>query len=230
LGKDIPFIPGQPDPFRTGAVGFVLKGKGYIGTGNYVINQQPTGYRNDFWEYNPGTGNWRKVAGLPIRISDFDTKTYFSGRAEASAFAIGDSVGYAGGGETNGGLQLKDFWKYTPPITDSPSDTGHWELMSFFPGKTRIAAVATTDGKRAWYGLGYNVFEDYLNDWWEFDPAQHTWIERTVFQGTKRADGFGFSIGNKHFIGTGSGKTLNAAGTAFQTRIDADIWLYTPLQ
>lgn len=225
-GKDIPFINGLPAPFRTGAAGFSIGGKAYVGTGSILsASGQPDQYKNDFWEYNPTNGAWRPVASLPLRVSAFDTKMYHLGRYEAAAFAVADT-GYVGGGESYGGQQLKDFWKFIPPVGDL--DTGRWELTGFFPGLSRIGAVSFSIGKKAYYGTGFNTFSGYLNDWWEFDPASWAWKPRTVFQGEERADALGFSIQGLGFLGTGRGLKLKSNGQGFNPDIYSDIWIYTP--
>src|SRR5438094_240091 len=65
---------------RSGAVGFAINEKGYIGTGGY--------YNNDFWEYDPSTDTWTQKA-------DFGGTARFS----AAGFSIG-SKGYIGTGES----------------------------------------------------------------------------------------------------------------------------------
>jgi len=225
-GEDIPFLSGLPAPFRTGATGFSVQGKAYVGTGaTLALGGQPDQYRNDFWEYDPNTGGWRKVASLPLRISTFDSKVYQLGRYEASAFAVADT-GYAGGGETFGGQQLRDFWKFIPP--SSALDTGRWELAGFFPGLSRIGAVSFSIGNKAFYGTGYNTFSGYLSDWWEFDPSSVTWRARTEFPGEKRADALGFSVQGRGFLGTGRGVMLKSNGQGFDPDIYSNFWIYTP--
>lgn len=83
---------------RTGAVGFSIGNKGYIGTG-YGSGQV---YLNDFWEYDPAKDAWAKKI-------DFNGE----GRTDSFGFSIG-SKGYLGGGRGSGGGDLNDFWEYTP--------------------------------------------------------------------------------------------------------------------
>ena len=76
---------------RTGAVGFSIGNKGYIGTG--------FAYYKDFWEYDPALNTWTQKA-------DFGGGE----RWDAVGFSIGDK-GYIG---TGGSSVEKDFWEYNP--------------------------------------------------------------------------------------------------------------------
>lgn len=223
-----PKLPDQ-DAFRTGAAGFVSKGKLYVGAGVKYPNNIAE-YHNNFWEYNPAGGTWRPVAGLPVRISLFDPTTYFTGRYEAVAFSINDA-GYVGGGEIKGGLQLTDFWKFTAPNGVGPQDTGKWELVGFFPGLPRVDAVAFSVGDKGYYGTGYHTQSGYLDDFWEFDPAANEpWKKRTPFVGGRRGHALGFSVGSKGYLGTGLSQTVINNGQNLQTNLHRDVWMYTPEQ
>ncbi|MEQ1744757.1 MAG: hypothetical protein ABMA02_04985 [Saprospiraceae bacterium] len=217
-------LPDQ-DAFRTGAVGFVSNGKLYVGAGiKYPNNVEE--YHNNFWEYTPAAASWRPVAGLPVRISFFDTKTYFTGRYEAVAFSIA-GTGYVGGGEIKGGLQLTDFWKFTPPT--GLQDTGKWELAGFFPGPGRVDATAFAIGDKGYYGTGYNTQAGYLDDFWEFDPAAtEPWKKRTPFIGGRRGNALGFAIGDRGYLGTGLSQMVINNGQNLLPVIHRDVWMYTP--
>ena len=225
-GEDIPFINGATAPFRTGAIGFAVNGKAYVGAGGGYSGNQLTIYKNDFWEYNPAAGNWRQVAPLPMVISAFDSTVYQLGRFKATAFAVKNTA-YAGGGETHGGKQLKDFWKFIPPngLLDT---SGRWELVGFFPGLSRVGAVSFSVGDKAFYGTGYNTYSGYLNDWWEFDPASNSWAAKTTFPGERRSAAFGFALQNHGYLGTGRGIKLKPNNQGFDPDIYNDFWLYTP--
>ena len=79
---------------RSGAVGFAIGSKGYIGTGN------ADAYTKDFWEYNPAANTWTQKA-------DFGG----TARSGAIGFSI-RSKGYIGTGLD--GSYKKDFWEYNP--------------------------------------------------------------------------------------------------------------------
>ena len=75
---------------RSGAVGFSIGSKGYIGTGGIGVK--------DFWEYDSAINIWTQKA-------DFGG----TARSGAVGFSIG-SKGYIGTGST----AAKDFWEYDP--------------------------------------------------------------------------------------------------------------------
>jgi hypothetical protein len=82
---------------RSGAVGFSIGNKGYIGTG--LLNDK------EFWEYDPGTNLWTQKA-------DFGG----TGRSGAVGFSIGTN-GYIGCGADNAVILFSpfqnDFWEYS---------------------------------------------------------------------------------------------------------------------
>ena len=87
---------------RSGANTFVLNNSlCYIGGGfsGNATNEQD--FFNDFWEFDPTTGDQRKVAPFPG-----------TGRRYAIAFSF-NGKGYYGGGE-NHERAFNDLWEYTP--------------------------------------------------------------------------------------------------------------------
>src|SRR4030095_12791456 len=82
---------------RTGAVGFGIGSKGYLGTGHFYDNKDH--YYKDFWEYDPELNTWTQKA-------DFGGNA----RRDAVGFSIG-SKGYVGTGFFYDGLDhyYKDF-------------------------------------------------------------------------------------------------------------------------
>ena len=86
---------------RSGAVGFSIADKGYIGTG------YDGSYKKDFWEYDPATNTWTQKA-------DFGG----TAREGAVGFSIADK-GYVGTGEVAPFNYTKDFWEYTPKVITS---------------------------------------------------------------------------------------------------------------
>src|SRR5436190_787996 len=77
---------------RSGAVGFSIGNKGYIGTGG----------DKDFWEYDPASNTWMQKA-------DFGG----TARGGAVGFSI-DGKGYIGTGSIGVNSYKKDFWEYDP--------------------------------------------------------------------------------------------------------------------
>jgi N-acetylneuraminic acid mutarotase len=186
---------------RIWAVGFGLGSKGYIGTGDN------NGFKKDFWEYNPATNKWTRKAD-------------FGGTARKLATGFGIATtnkGYIGTGGNGGSdpVNLQDFWEYNP-VTDT------WLQIADFPGTARYAAVGFSIGTKGYAGTGINYVSstefNFLNDLYEYNPAENTWTSKASLNGPARAFAVGFNIVNKGYIGTG-----NSSG-GFLT----DFWEYDP--
>ena len=165
---------------RSGAVGFSIGSKGYIGIGrNSVI---PYVYYNDFWEYDPTDDTW-------IRKADFPGGERFT----ATGFSIG-TKGYICcgiGGQPGSLIMYSDLWEY-----DQSSNT--WTQKANFPGLARSGAVGFTIDSKGYLGTGIGI-----NDFWEYDPTNNTWTQKADFPGTSRIWAVGFSNGSKGYLGTG---------------------------
>lgn len=211
--------PGPECARRERPVAFVLNGKGYIGSG---LDQNGNALQ-DFWEYDTANAQWRKVADLPARLSANGPDEAF-GRYEAASFQIGQHA-YVGGGMV-GSTFLTDFWRYTPPA--NATDPGYWDFWCFFDkGKPRAEAVwFTLDGK-GYYGLGYTNTNEYLDDFFEFDPDAQSWTERQRFPGGGRRDALGFSLLHRGFVGTGFQRIIQVTTSE---AIRSDMWQYEPRQ
>ncbi|HEY2722451.1 MAG TPA: kelch repeat-containing protein, partial [Chitinophagaceae bacterium] len=171
---------------RTGAVGFSINGKGYIGTG-----KDQTGEKlNDFWEYDPSTNVWTQKAN-------------FGGAARDNAvgFSIG-SYGYIGTGSlTAANSYAKDFWQYDP-------STNVWIQKKNFAGAARFAAFGFAVGSKGYVGTGANGNPlQYVKDFYEYDPSTNMWAKKANFGGGSRGHARGFGIGTLGYVGTGVSKT-----------------------
>ncbi|WP_229238992.1 hypothetical protein, partial [Emticicia sp. C21] len=176
---------------RSGAVGFSIGNKGYIGTG------LGNGILKDFWEYNPLTDSWTQKAD-------------FGGVARhlAVGFSIGNK-GYIGTGtSSDDNASLKDFWEYDLL-------TNQWTQKADFAGTPRYDAVGFSINNKGYIGTGRNYTHILYNDFWEYDSTSTVngndangnpkgqWILKAEFPAAKRAGAVGFSIGGKGYIGTG---------------------------
>ena len=170
-------FPGTP---RTGAAGFSINGKGYIGTG-----RDDNGNTNDFWEYDPLTNLWTQKANYP------------PGNYEAATgFSIGDK-GYIGLGLSWSTAQ-RTFYEYDP-LTDT------WTQKADFPVATgRHTAVGFSIDDKGYVGTGYHSGFTRNNDFWEYDPATNTWLQLANVPGPARAGAVGFSAAGKGYVGTGN--------------------------
>jgi len=136
-----------PGNTRTGAVGFSIGNKGYIGTGS-------TGTYNsrDFWEWDQTTNKWTKKADFPG-----DTRTW------AIGFSIGNK-GYIGTGYSDS-RNLRDFWEWN-------QGTNEWTEKANFGGIARSSSIAFSIGNKAYIGTGFSGGTIYATqDFWEYDPS-----------------------------------------------------------
>ncbi|AJR15537.1 putative exported protein [Leptospira interrogans serovar Linhai str. 56609] len=144
-----------PGPARFGAVSFTIGNKGYLGTGSTTDISDGNNVKSDFWEYNPTTDSWRKIAGLPT----------VNRRVYATSFVIG-TTGYVGGGSPDDvkNASLQDFWKYQP-VEGQP---GTWAQISSLPAKR-------TDmlGFSLW-GVGI-VGGGSEIELWSYHPSTDSW-------------------------------------------------------
>ena len=59
---------------------------------------------------------------------------------------------------------------------DETSETGNWVKASDFEGVTRSGAISFSIGNFAYVGLGYDG-DEYLRDFWRYDPELNFWQE-----------------------------------------------------
>ncbi len=176
---------------------WLFGGDGFDGAGSY-------GHLNDFWKYDPATGEWTWIKGAAT-ISQ--SGTYGTQGAPAPGNTPGarngavswiDGAGalwlFGGGGYDGAGSAgwLNDLWKYDPA-------TGAWTWIkgastvdqsgtygtqgTSAPGNTpgaRNRAVSWIDGAGApWLfgGLGCDGAGSYgrLNDLWKYEPMTGEW-------------------------------------------------------
>lgn len=182
---------------RFGAVGFSAGGKGYIGTGNYsTCNNSCYGGScsdtlvSDFWEYNPNTDGWTRIADFPG-----------GARWGATAFSIGIK-GYIGTGKNRSSvfagatcIQIdtvyKDFWEYN-------TANSSWTRKADLLGEKRSGASGFSIIDTGYLGGGSG------NDFWKYKPESDSWTRIADLPGQAKSFAVGFSIGKRGFIGTGT--------------------------
>jgi N-acetylneuraminic acid mutarotase len=141
-----------PGNTRSGAVGFSIGNKGYIGTGK----SDGASYTKDFWEWDQATNIWTKKAD-------------FAGNPRESAvgFSIGNKgyigTGYTGNGDGN--AFYKDFWEWDQA-------TNLWTKKSDFTGDARASAFGVSIGNKGYIGTGGDgsSINYAFHDLWEYDP------------------------------------------------------------
>lgn len=183
---------------RSGAVGFPIGDKGYIGlgfTGSVVGNP----YLSDLWEYDPASDTWTQKADFP------GGKT-----VGAVGFSIGNK-GYVGTGASRGGWQ-KDFWEYDP-ATDT------WTQKADYGGDPIVSAVGFAINGKGYIGVGSDSGSSFYIGFWEYDPTIDTWTQVADFPGIARSGAVAFAIGDHGYLGIGA----HFYPTAFK-----DFWQFTP--
>ena len=158
--------------------GFVIGGKGYIGTGDTSYWETNT---NNFFEYDTLTNAWT-------------AKANFGGTPRDHAFGFSvNGKGYIGGGHDS--ATRNDLWEYAP-ATDT------WTEKASMPISGLSGALAFTLDNKAYVGIG--LWDGiYSNVFFEYDPANDTWTQKANFPGPGRWEGVAFSTGNRGYIGTG---------------------------
>ncbi|MEJ1238600.1 kelch repeat-containing protein [Chryseolinea sp. T2] len=166
---------------RSGAVGFVIDGKAYVGTG-----YTGTVWLKDFYEYDADKNNWFKRAEFP-------------GIARSAAVAFtANGKGYVGTGY-DGTNYLKDFYEYDP-IADT------WTQIADFMGTARFQATAFSVENVGYVGTGYDG--NYLKDFYAYDPSTNTWTQKASYSGDKLINAFAFTIDGRGYVGGGMNNGL----------------------
>ncbi|MBL7696909.1 MAG: T9SS type A sorting domain-containing protein [Chitinophagaceae bacterium] len=192
-------FPGGP---RYSATGIAIGNKGYVGMGFASFYSNLT---RDFWQYDPVKNVWKRkadFAGTPT--------------AHTACFSIG-TKGYVGTGRPDGGLSTNEFWEYDAAINK-------WKKKANFAGAARFGATGFSIGRKGYIGLGELGGNGvvFLNDFWEYNPAQDKWLQKAPFNGGGRILATGFSIARKGYMGLGS--TLGIGGGGLKN----DFWEYDP--
>jgi N-acetylneuraminic acid mutarotase len=178
------------------AASFVLSNKGYVATG---INWDD--YVKEVWEYNAVTDTWIQKADFPANL-----------REGAFSFVINGKAYMGGGGQPP--YYYNDFYEYEP-IHDK------WIKRADLPEKCSAAAAFSIMNKGyvvAGHSLDGDVFGN-SKSCWEYDPSSDTWQKIEDLPGEARSGSFGFSIGNRGYVGGG--------GSNVQTTFN-DFYEYTP--
>ena len=150
-----------PGRARQQAVGFSLKGHGYIGTGWALDDKgEENETRRDFWRYDPADDSWVEIAPLPSAAKP---------RRGAIAFSlkVGDTeYGYVGFGyeDDPGRAYLLDIWRYDPANDE-------WTPEYGYSGEKRVGAAVFVINNKAFICSGENsIGTNAVTDFWMFDP------------------------------------------------------------
>lgn len=202
-----------PGTARSGAVGFAIGNKGYVGLGTDGVNRL-----KDFWEFDP-TGNGG--AGSWTRIKDFGG-TGELGRTGSIAFSV-SGRGFVGSGFN--GNALNDIWEYVP-------GTDTWVQRTSIARK-RVNAVAFTLNN-AVYVLGGSNNGLTVREVEQYDPVANTWTQKAALtqrdangnridQPLSREFAVAFSFGGFGYI-TGGSVNNQPVGDTWQYDAATDTW------
>jgi N-acetylneuraminic acid mutarotase len=141
---------------RSGAVGFSIGNKGYIGMGSNQDFQNNT-LLKDLWEWDQETNVWTQKAD-------------FAGIARQGAVGFSlEKSGYIGTGWNND--NLTDFWEWNQ-VTDT------WTQKVNFGGIGRPSGVGLSIGIKGYVVTGYEGYTNVFHqDFWEFEPSAITGLE-----------------------------------------------------
>ncbi len=130
-------------------------------------------------------GNW-------VKVSDFDGVA----RCSAVVFNIDGTVYVATGGYGGYKYRLRDLWMFS-------EDSGTWiQKASMDDATARTYAVGFATDRYGYVGLGYDG-NDYLKDFWRYDPAADAWTRMNDFPGSARRSAVAFSVNGKGYVGCG---------------------------
>ncbi|GAB4395242.1 MAG: hypothetical protein OHK0053_01320 [Microscillaceae bacterium] len=102
---------------------------------------------------------------------------------------------------------------------DEEDIIGNWIELSDFEGIPRNNAVSFTINGFAYVGTGYSEEEDeYLRDFWRYDPVNNFWTQQADFPGVGRSGAVAFSAREKGYVGTGYDGDIRLS----------DFWAYDP--
>lgn len=137
----------------TEAVAFVINSKAYVGTGDSVYGSSILVPEKDFWEYDPASDTWTRVADFGGGV-----------RGGAVAFATCDK-GFVGTGYTdpNQSVYTNDFWQYDPV-------KNKWTQILNFPGSKRCKSSAFVIGNKGYVGMGWTAPGNYDGALWSYTP------------------------------------------------------------
>ncbi len=82
------------------------------------------------------------------------------------------------------------------------TEIGNWVKKAYFEGFPRSEGTSFSINGYGYWGMGRND-DDYLSDFWKYDPQKDSWTQVKDFPGTPRAHGVSASTGSKGYAGLG---------------------------
>jgi N-acetylneuraminic acid mutarotase len=146
----------------------------------------------------------------------FDTRD--GSNHQAAGLSLG-GMGYIGTGLEGSGSS-RELWAYDPVAAA-------WTRKADFGGGARHAAVGFTVQGKGYVGAGREGFvpgSSWLRDLWAYDPATDTWTRKADFLELERFDAVAFSIGDRGYMGTGTGPGPTLRFDFWEYEPAADAW------
>jgi hypothetical protein len=179
-------------------VAFSINGIGYYGFGTAG---------GQLHSYNPQSNTWSQKTTCTIPSISFWSTTYF---------VIGTKAYFLD--------QNKKFFYYDS-VTDS------WTLLSDFIGVKRVTGVGFSINNKGYICTGLNATSagnTMLNDLWEYNPLNDTWIQKTALPAAGRYASFGFSFNNKGYVLGGETNTSTLTNQFWEYNPTTDSWVALP--
>lgn len=148
---------------------------------------------------------WEEFSSLPTTF-----RTHHS-----YAFSI-NGVGYIVGGQSLTGPR-KDFFSY-----DAAQDT--WTSLGDYPGPHRGYGIGDVANGKAYFGFGYGINDDYLNDLWVFDPSNNSWEELAPCPCSPRIHPALVHLNGKLYVGMGEDANNNDLKDWYEYDISTNTW------
>ncbi|GAB3660595.1 kelch repeat-containing protein [Echinicola sediminis] len=100
---------------------------------------------------------------------------------------------------------------------EEETSEGNWVRRSYFDGDNRSNAASFSIGDRAYIMGGYTG-DEYLSDFWAYNPEGDYWERKADFPGNSRSNAVAFEINGMGYVGTGYDGTDKLK----------DFWQYDP--
>lgn len=159
---------------------FTLDGKGYVATGNTIINSV---FFNDVWRYDPSLNQWEQLDTFPGIARGYAYGVAHEGKAYLG-FGLNPDVGF-----------LKDLWEF-----DGATET--WKELPSCPCEPRSHPAFLAHKGKLYLAVGGSSKGD-LQDFWEYDITSQAWTQLDSFPGPKRHHPYYFEIGDFVYVGFG---------------------------
>ena len=175
-----------PGLSRWGAYKFVIGNLGFVGGGYH--NSSLT----DFWQYNPINNVWTQMSNWPIA-----TRT-------AGSFSIA-GYGYVVGGIVSPGSNITNsMYQYNP-------SNNTWLQKASYPGIPVYGAASFAIAGKGYYGVGNAgvATGPYYNDFYEYDPVNNSWTQKSSFPGSARFGTHGIASSTFGYVGLGYDAAIN---------------------